>query len=92
MHPFRTLAKEKATGEIRNTAGGAGHGRCTLTSKRARRLPYFLGCRAGAFEYFGGVPEEILYDRVRTVWLREDERGDPVFHPGFLEFANYYGV
>src|SRR2546427_578723 len=44
-----------------------------------------------AFHYLGGVPEEILYDRMKTVWLRNDHRGDPVFHPGLLDFAQHYG-
>jgi hypothetical protein len=29
--------------------------------------------------------------RVKTVWLHDDEHGDPVFHPGFVDFAEYYG-
>jgi transposase len=54
-------------------------------------LPAFLGCHERAFHYLGGVPEEILYDRTKTVWLRDDERDNPVFHPGLLDFANHYG-
>lgn len=54
-------------------------------------LAAFLLCHERAFQYLGGVPEEILYDRAKTVWLRDDARGDPVFHPGLLDFARYYG-
>ena len=57
----------------------------------SQALALFLGCHEQAFHDFGGVPEEILYDRVKTVWLRDDEHGDPVFHPGFVDFAEYYG-
>jgi len=39
----------------------------------------------------GGVPEEILYDRMKTVWLGSDERGEIVWHPVFLDFAHYWG-
>ena len=35
----------------------------------------------------GGVPEEILYDHMKTVWLGRDERGEIVWHPVFLDFA-----
>ena len=28
---------------------------------------------------------------MKTVWLRDDHRGDPVFHPGLLDFAAHYG-
>jgi len=54
-------------------------------------LAFFLACHERAFHYYGGVPEEILYDRTKTVWLRDDDRGEPVFHPGLLDFANHYG-
>ena len=32
-------------------------------------LPTFLDCHIHAFEYFGGVPEQILYDRMRNVYI-----------------------
>ncbi len=35
-----------------------------------------------AFEYFGGVPRECLYDNEKTVVLRW-EAGEPVFNPAF---------
>src|SRR5213079_3599232 len=35
--------------------------------------------------------EEILYDRMKTVWLGTDERGEIVWHPVFLDFARYWG-
>jgi transposase len=44
-----------------------------------------------AFRQLGGVPTEILYDRMKTVWLRTDERGEIVWHPVFLDFARYWG-
>ena len=45
--------------------------------------------RAG-FEYFGGVPHEILYDGQKAVVLRwEAER--PLYNPRFLVFATHYG-
>ena len=37
------------------------------------------------------MPEEILYDRMKTVWLGTDERGEIVWHPVFLDFARYWG-
>lgn len=62
-----------------------------LDFEDSQALPLFLACHERAFAHLGGVPEEILYDRTKTVWLRDDERGDPVFHPGLLDFARYYG-
>jgi transposase len=54
-------------------------------------LAFFLACHERAFHYYGGGPEEILYDRTKTVGLRDDDRGEPVFHPGLLDFAGHYG-
>jgi hypothetical protein len=39
-----------------------------------------------------GVPEQVLYDRMRTVFSRKDaEAGDIVFNHTLLEFARHYG-
>lgn len=47
-------------------------------------------CILDAFEYFEGVPETILTDNMKTVILGR-ESGKPVWHPGFLDFANDIG-
>ena len=56
-----------------------------------QRLGTLLRMHEEAFHQLGGVPEEILYDRMKTVWLRTDERGEIVWHPVFLDFARYWG-
>ena len=40
-------------------------------------LPTLLRCHAAAFDALGGVPEQILYDRMRTVFSREDPEERP---------------
>ncbi len=42
-----------------------------------------------AFEYFGGVVAECLYDNEKTVVLRW-EAGKPVFNPAFTAFITHY--
>jgi len=42
-----------------------------------------------AFQYFGGVPKECLYDSEKTVVLRW-ECGRPVFNPAFTAFITHY--
>jgi transposase len=55
-------------------------------------LPTLLRCQAAAFEALGGVPEQVLYDRMRTVFNREDpDSGHIVFNRTLLEFAGHYG-
>jgi hypothetical protein len=56
-----------------------------------QKLGTLLRMHEEAFRQFGGVPEEILYDRMKTVWLETDERGEIVWHPVFLDFAKYWG-
>ena len=50
-----------------------------------------LRCHVQAFEATGGVPREILYDRMKTVALGRmlDER--PLWNPRFFDFAAHYG-
>ncbi len=48
-------------------------------------------CHEHAFTYIGGVPSYIVYDRMKTVMLGEDERGQVRFHSAFLDFAQYCG-
>ncbi|MBE0461617.1 MAG: IS21 family transposase [Candidatus Aminicenantes bacterium] len=42
-----------------------------------------------AFQYYGGVPKECLYDSEKTVVLRW-ECGRPVFNPAFTSFITHY--
>jgi hypothetical protein len=54
---------------------------------RRADLPTFLGCHVRAFEALGGLPQRCLYDNTKLVVLTRDEAGQPVFTPGFLDFA-----
>lgn len=56
-----------------------------------QRLPTFLRLHEAAFAALGGIPKEILYDWAKTVVLGVDERGEPKWHPIFLDFAGYWG-
>ena len=44
-----------------------------------------------AFLQWGAVPEEILCDRMKTVWTGTDDRGEIVWNAVFLDFARYWG-
>jgi transposase len=56
-----------------------------------QKLGTLLRMHEEAFRQLGGVPQEILYDRMKTVWLETDERGEIVWNPVFLDFARYWG-
>jgi transposase len=54
-------------------------------------LPTLLRCQAAAFEALGGVPEQILYDRMRPVFSREDPiSGHIIYNPTLVAFARHY--
>ena len=53
-------------------------------------LPTFLDCHIRAFEFFGGVPEEILYDRMRNVFIGKIA-GKNKFNDTLMGFALHYG-
>ena len=54
-------------------------------------LQTMLRCHTAAFEALGGVPAEILYDRMRTVVTGEDADGVVMFNKTSLELARHYG-
>jgi transposase len=51
----------------------------------------FLRCFVHALEYFGGVPQTVLFDNMKTVKLGNDTEGNPVWHPLFIDFALVVG-
>lgn len=53
-------------------------------------LPTFLDCHIHAFDYFGGVPEEILYDRMKNVFIGKIA-GKDKFNTTLMGFALHYG-
>jgi transposase len=54
------------------------------------RMESLLSAHEHAFEHFGGLTREILYDRMRTVILGERE-GKKRWNPTFEGFAQYWG-
>jgi transposase len=56
-----------------------------------QKLGTLLRMHEEAFRQTGGVPQEILYDRMKTVWVKVDDRGEVVWNPLFLDFARYWG-
>jgi transposase len=53
-------------------------------------LPTFLDCHIRAFEYFGGIPQEILYDRMKNVFIRKIA-GRVEFNKTLMGFAVHCG-
>jgi transposase len=61
-----------------------------------QKLPTLLRMHERAFGQLGGVPQEILYDNMKTVVLKTltkgtDLRGEICWNPTFHDFARYWG-
>lgn len=56
-----------------------------------QKLGTLLKMHEAAFQQWEGVPQEILYDRMKTVWTGTNERGEIVWNTVFLDFARYWG-
>jgi transposase len=54
-------------------------------------LQTVLACHKAAFEAIGGVPREILYDRMKTAVIGEDDEGRVVYNRALGDLASHYG-
>jgi hypothetical protein len=53
-------------------------------------MTVFLDCHQNAFRFFGGVPQEVLYDNMKNVVVRRHV-GRAQFNATFLDFTAHYG-
>jgi transposase len=44
-----------------------------------------------SFEYFGGVPSEVLVDNQKSTVVQASNQGKPQYNERFLDLANWYG-
>jgi transposase len=54
-------------------------------------MEWFLACHQHAFEFFGGTPEKVMIDNLKTGVLSHPLGGATQFHPRYLDFAAHYG-
>jgi transposase len=54
-------------------------------------LQTVLRCHMAAFAALGGVPREILYDRMKTAVIGEDSEAHIVYNRALIDFAGHYG-
>ncbi|REJ07972.1 IS21 family transposase [Halobacillus trueperi] len=51
---------------------------------------HLLHCLVDAFEYFGGVPEKVLFDNMRTI-INRRSGSEVEWNEKFLDFVDHYG-
>ena len=54
-------------------------------------LQTVLRCHMAAFAALGGVPREILYDRMKTAVIGEDREAHIVYNRSLIDLAGHYG-
>src|ERR1700756_4165323 len=54
-------------------------------------LQSVLRCHIAALEAIGGVPREILYDRMKTAVIGDDPDGLVIYNRALLDLARHYG-
>ena len=57
----------------------------------AQTQEHFLACHQHAFEYFQGVPAEVMVDNCKTAVLSHPLGQPAVLHPRYLDFARHHG-
>jgi transposase len=53
-------------------------------------LQTVLRCHLAAFAALGGVPHEILYDRMKTAVTGEDDQGHIIYNRALVDFARHH--
>ena len=86
---------DRATGEIREAQifvavfGASNY--CYAEATWSQQLPDWIGSHVRAFAFFGGVPEIVVPDNLKSAVTRA-ERYDPDLNPTYQDLARHYGV
>ncbi len=57
----------------------------------SQNLQTVMRCHIAAFDAMGGAPEEILYDRMKTAVIGEDDAGIVTYNTSLVALLNHYG-
>lgn len=57
-----------------------------------QKLETVLRCHVAAFAACGGVPREVLYDRMKTAVIGEDADGTVAYNPSLVAMLDHYGA
>jgi len=57
----------------------------------SQTMEHFLACHQHAFEAFGGVPQSVMVDNLKSAVLKRTPGEAPVFNPRYADFARHSG-
>ena len=52
---------------------------------------HFLQCHRNAFEYFGGIPQNIMVDNCKVAVIEHKTHATVKLNPHYLDFSFHYG-
>ena len=53
----------------------------------SQTMEHFLACHQNSFHFFGGIPEKIMVDNLKSAVLKRILGEEPCFNPDYLAFA-----
>ena len=57
----------------------------------SQQMEFFLACHENAFAAFGGVPQRLMVDNLKSAVLQRLVGAAPVFNPKYLDFSRHWG-
>jgi len=57
----------------------------------SQQMEFFLACHENAFATFGGVPQRLMVDNLKSAVLQRLVGIAPVFNPKYLDFSKHWG-
>jgi transposase len=57
----------------------------------SQTMEHFLACHQHAFEFFGGIPQKVMVDNLKSAVLQRALGEAPVFNAKYLDFATHTG-
>ncbi len=57
----------------------------------AETQEHFLQCHKNAFDYFGGCPQRIMIDNLRSAVVSHPAGQPALYHPRYVDFSRHYG-
>lgn len=57
----------------------------------SQTMEHFLACHQHAFDFFGGIPQKVMVDNLKSAVLQRAVGETPVFNPKSLDFAQHSG-
>jgi transposase len=57
----------------------------------SQTMEFFLSCHENAFAAFGGVPQQVMVDNLKSAVLQRLVGLAPVFNPKYLDFSRHWG-